>query len=153
MPNREISTPIHMTLPSKKDLPIEAQKSHIFPRLNKTLLSIGTFFDHGCQAIFDEKTVIILNKGSGKVMIKYKRDTQPNLYMLNLTQRNKLMTELPTPDEYFAGSVYDCKSKGTLVDYHHAPFWIPTQYGWVRSTTKNYSLLGQAYHLNFCRNI
>ena len=70
--------------------------------------------------------------------MKGKRDTLSNLYMLNLTQRNKLMTEFQTPDEYFAGSVYECKSKGTLVDYQHASFWIPTQSGWVRSITKNF---------------
>ena len=102
------------------------------------MLSIGTFFDHGCQAIFDDKTLLIINKGSVKVMMKGKGYPRSNLYMLNLTQRNKLTTEFPTPDEYFAGSVHECKSKGTLVDYQHASFWIPTQYGWVRPITKNF---------------
>ena len=71
-------------------------------------------------------------------MMKVKRDPRSNLYMLSLTQRNKLMTEFPIPDEYFAGSVYECKSKGTSVYYHHASFWSPTQFGWVKAITKNF---------------
>ena len=70
-------------------------------------------------AVFDDKTLLILNKWNGKIIMKVTRDPLSNMYMLNLTQRNKLMTKFQTPDEYFAGSVYECKSKGTLVDYHH----------------------------------
>ena len=73
-----------------------------------------------------------------------------NMYMLNLTQRNNLMTEFQTPDEYFTGSVYECKSKGTLIDYHHASCWIPTQYRWVKAIKKTSSLIGRAYHLTLC---
>ena len=61
-----------------------------------------------------------------------------NLYMHNLTQRKKRMAEFTTSDEYFAGRVYECKSKGTLVDYHHASCWSLTQYGWVKAITKNF---------------
>ena len=82
-------------------------------------------------------------------MMKGKRDPRSNLYMLNLTQRNKLMTDLPTPDKYFAGSVYVCKSKGTLVGYHHTSCWSPTQSGWVRAITKKFftSWPGLSYDL------
>ena len=48
------------------------------------------------------------------------------------------MTEFQTSGEYFAGSVYEFKSKGTLVDFHHASCWIPTQSGWVKAITKNF---------------
>ena len=41
--------------------------------------------------------------------MKGKQDPFSNLYMLNLTQQNKLMIEFQIPDEYFAGSVYECK--------------------------------------------
>ena len=50
MPNGEMITSTHMSLLSKPDLSIEALKAHLFPGLNKSLLSIGTFFDKGCQA-------------------------------------------------------------------------------------------------------
>ena len=92
MPNGEIITSTHTALLSKKDLPIKEWKAHIFPGLNKALLYIGTFFDHGCQAIFDDKKLPTINKGSGKLLIKGKIDPRSNLYMLNLTQQNKLMT-------------------------------------------------------------
>ena len=98
---------------------MEAHKAHRFPDINKSLLSIGTLYDHGYQAVFNKKTVLVLNKGNYKIMMKGKRDPLSNLYMLNLTKQNNLMTEFHTPDEYFARSVYECKSKGILVDYHH----------------------------------
>ena len=58
--------------------------------------------------------------------------------MLNLNQQNKIMTESTTPEEYFSGSAYECKSKSTLVDYHHASCRSPTQSGWGKSITKNF---------------
>ena len=127
----------HTDLLSKKYITIEARKAHIFPGLNKTLLSIGTFWYHVCQAILYDKTVLIINKESGKVMMKGKLDPLSNMYMLNLTQRNNLMKKFQTPDDFFAGIVYESKSKGTLVYYHHASCWISTQSGWVRSIAKN----------------
>ena len=66
------------------------------------------------------------------------RDTRTNLYMLNLTQQNKLMTYSTTPDEYFAGSAYNCKPKSTLVEYHHVSFYSPTQSGWGKAITENF---------------
>ena len=80
---------------------------------------IETLCDQVCEATFNDKSVLIINKGGRKVIMKGTRDPRSNLYMLNLTQLNKLMTEFTTPEEYFAGSVSDCKSKSTLVDYHH----------------------------------
>ena len=138
MLNREIITSTHTSLLSKKYLPIQAQKSHLFPGLVKALLSTGTLCDHGCQAIFYDNYVIIFNKRSGKVIMKWKRDPRSNLHVLNLTHQNKLITEFTTPDEYFAGIVYECKSKGTLVDYHRASCWIPSKYGWGKAITKNF---------------
>ena len=137
MLNGEIITSTHTTLLSKTDLPIEARKAHLFPCPNRVLLLIRTFCDHGCQSVLDDKTVIILNKGNGKIMMKGKRYPLSNLYMLNFTQRNDIMTEFQTPDKYFVGSVNECKSKVILVDYHHTSCWIFTQSGWVKSIKKN----------------
>ena len=72
MPNREIITSTHTVLLSKTNLPIEARKAHIFPGLNKALLSIVTFGDHGCQSVFDDKEVLIINKRNEKMMIRFK---------------------------------------------------------------------------------
>ena len=99
------------------------------PGISKALVSVETFCDHGCQAVLDDKKVIIINKGNGKILMKFRQDPLSNLYLLNLTQCNNLMTEFQTPDECFAGNVYELKSKDTPVDYHHASCWSPTQYG------------------------
>ena len=130
MPNGEIITSMHTSILSNQDLPIQARKSHLFPELNKALQYIGTLCNHGCEATFNDKSVHIMNKWGGKVILKDTQDPRTNLYMLNLTQQNKLMTESTTNDTYFAGSAYNCKSKITLVDYHHASCWITTKHGW-----------------------
>ena len=129
IPNGEIITSTHTSLLPHPDLLLQARKVNIFPGINKALLSIGTFYDHGCEATFNEKYVHIKNNQSGKIITRGTRDTHTNLYMLNLTQQKKLMTESTTPDKYFSGSAYECRSKITLVDYHHASCWIPTQSG------------------------
>ena len=109
IPNGKIITSTHTALLSKPDLTIEEQKAHIFPGLNKALLSIGNFCNHVYQVVFNDKEVLMLKKMSGKMMIKGRQDPLSNLYMLNLTHRNNLMTELQTPDDFFAGNVCECK--------------------------------------------
>ena len=153
MPNGEIITSTHTALLSHHDLPIQAWKAHLFPGLNKSLLFIGSLCYHGCESTFNYKSVLITRKVSVKVIMKGTRFPRSNLYMLKLTQQNKLMTEFTTPDEYFAGNTYEYKSKSTLVDYHHAACWIPTQSGWGKGITKKSSLLSQAYYMTWCTNI
>ena len=109
IPNGEIITSTHTALLSHQDLTIQAQKSHLFPGINKALLSIGTLCDHEFEATFNDKSVRILNRWIGKVIMKGTRYPRTNLYMLNLTQQKKLTMESTTPDEYFAGSAYKCK--------------------------------------------
>ena len=70
IPNGEIIASTHTALLSHQDLPIQALKAHLFPGLNKALLYIGTLSDHGYEATFNEKSVRILNKWSGEVLMK-----------------------------------------------------------------------------------
>ena len=70
MPNGRIIASTHTALLSHPDLPIQARKSHLFPGLNKALLSIGTFCNHGCEAYFNDKSVRINNKHSGKNIMR-----------------------------------------------------------------------------------
>ena len=63
MQNREIITSTHTVLLYHKDLPIQARKAHIFPGINKALLSIGKLCNHGCEATFNENSVRILKNG------------------------------------------------------------------------------------------
>ena len=130
----------------------QARQAHLFSGLKNTLLSIGTFCEHGCESTFNNNSVNIKSKQSGKTIMRGKLDARTNLNMLRLTQQNNLMTESTSPDEYFAGIVYECKSKKSLVDYHHASCWNPTHSGWGKSTTKTSSLLDQAYHWTWFTN-
>ena len=101
-------------------------------------MSIGTLCKHGCEATFNDKSVHIKNKQGGRTITRVTRYARTNLYMLSLTQKNNLMTESNNPDDNFSGSAYDCKSKNTLVDYHHTYCWSPTQSGWEKAITKNF---------------
>ena len=138
MLNGEIIESTHTALLNHQDLPLHARQAHIFPGLKKALLFIGTFCEHGCEATFNNKSVQIKNRQSGRTIIRGTRYERTNLYMLSLTQQKNLMTELKTPDKYFAGSAYECKSKKTLVDYHHTSCWIPTHSGWGKAITKTF---------------
>ena len=122
MPNGEIITSTHTSLLSHQDLTIQERKAHIFPGLNKALLPIVTFCDHGCESTFNDKSVLIMNKWSGKVIMKGTRDPRKNLYMLNLTQKNKLMTDSTTSEEYFSGSAYSASQRAHWcnITTHHA---------------------------------
>ena len=79
IPNGESITSTHKALLSHPDLPLQARKTRIFPGLNKALLSIETLCDHGCEATFNENYVCILNKNSGKIIMKGTQNTRTNL--------------------------------------------------------------------------
>ena len=70
MPNGEIITPTHTELLSHHYLPIQARKAHLFTGLDKALMFIETLCDQVCEATFNDKSVLILNKGSGKNIMK-----------------------------------------------------------------------------------
>ena len=55
MPNGEIITLSHIELPPQRKLPDKARQAHIFPGLEKPLISIGTLCDNNCIAVFDKK--------------------------------------------------------------------------------------------------
>ena len=104
IPNGEIIKSTHTALLSHQDLPLQARQAHLFTGLKKFLLSLGTLCNHDCEATFNDKSVHIKNRQSGKTTMRGKIYTCTNLYMLSLTQKNNLMTESTTPDEYFPGS-------------------------------------------------
>ena len=62
IPNGEIITFSHIALLPQKNLPDKARKAHIFPVLQKPLISIGTLCDKNCITFFDEKRVTIYDK-------------------------------------------------------------------------------------------
>ena len=115
MPNGEIIKSTHTALLAHQDIPFQSSQAYLFPGLKEALLSIGTLCKHGLEATFNDKSVHIKNKQSGKTIMREKLYARTNLYMLSLTQKNNLMTESTTPDKYFAGSAYECKPTKTLV--------------------------------------
>ena len=88
-----------------------------FPWLKKkALLSIGMFCDNGCLALFCDKKVYIIKKRTNKNIMHGTRDNKSSLYMIPLTpEQNENMTECKIPERYFAGSLYEAKSKLTCV--------------------------------------
>ena len=67
MPNGEIITSTHTALLSRQYLTIQACKGHIFPGLNRALLSIGKLCDHGCEATFNVSLSSFSTKGVKKL--------------------------------------------------------------------------------------
>ena len=84
IPDGEIITSFHTELIPENSLPLQAQKSHIFPNLRKLLLSIGTFCDHGYIAIFDNKHVSIMKKEKNQTIMTVSRDLISSLYMIDI---------------------------------------------------------------------
>ena len=138
IPNGEVIKSTHTALLAHPDLPLQALKAHLFPGLTKALLSIGKLCKHVCESTVNNKSVHIKNKQSEKIIMRETRDARTNLYILRLTQQKKLMMESTTPDEYFSGSTYECKSKSTLVEYHHSSCWSPTHSGWGKAITRKF---------------
>ena len=62
MPNGEIITSSHTALLPQNNLPDKARKVHIFPGLQKPLISISTLCDNNFIAVFNEKRVTIYDK-------------------------------------------------------------------------------------------
>ena len=68
IPNGEIIASTHTALLPHPDLQLQARKAHLFPGLNKSLLSIGTLCNHCCEATFDDNSVRINNKQIGNIL-------------------------------------------------------------------------------------
>ena len=47
-------------------LPLSARNAHLFPDLNKALLSIGLFSDNGCDVLFNDTNVIVIDRKTKK---------------------------------------------------------------------------------------
>ena len=92
MPNGEIIKLTHIALLPQHNLPDKARKAHIFPGLQKPLISIGTLCDNNCIAVFDEKRVTIYDKTTRQIVMQGHRDPRTTLYMINMTAPLKSMT-------------------------------------------------------------
>ena len=91
--NGEIITSTHIALLPQHNLPDNARKTHIFPGLKKPLISIGTLCDNNCIAVFDAERVTIYYQTTRNIIMKGHRDPITTLYMINMTEPQKSMTE------------------------------------------------------------
>ena len=79
MPNGEIITSSHIALLPPHNLPDKAREAHVFPGLQKLLISIGTLCDNNCIAVFDEKRVTIYDKTTRQIVMHGHRDPRTTL--------------------------------------------------------------------------
>ena len=70
------------------------------------LLSIGTFWDNGCIAVFDDTCVQIINKSRHEILMTRRRDIHTGLYIIELETNNE-MTKPTVPDNFFANNIYE----------------------------------------------
>ena len=92
MLNGEIITSTHIALLPQYNVPDKARKAHIFPGLQKPLISIGTLCDNNCISVFDAKRVTIYDQTTRNIVIQVHRDPMNTLYMINMTAPLKSMT-------------------------------------------------------------
>ena len=137
MPNVEIITSTHVALLPQHNLPEKACKAHIFPGLQKPLISIGTLCDNNCIAVFNEKRVTIYDKTTGQIVMQGHRDPTTTIYMINMTAQLKSMTEQNIPDAFSANHVYETKSKQELILFYHAACFSPTKRTFVEAIKRN----------------
>ena len=74
MPNGEIITSTHIALLPQHNLPDNARKAHIFPGLQKPLISIGTVCDNNCIAVFYAERVTIYDQTTRNTIMQGHRD-------------------------------------------------------------------------------
>ena len=137
MLNGEIIKSTHIALLPQHNLPDNARKAHIFPGLQKPLISIGTLCDNNCIAVFDAKRVTIYDQTTRNIVMQGHRDPMTTLYMINMTAPQKSMTEQKIPEAFSANHVYETKSKQDLILFYHAAFFSPTKSIFVEAIKRN----------------
>ena len=98
IPNGEIITSSHIALLPHHNLPDKACQAHIFPGLQKPLISIGTLCENNYISVFDEKKVTIYDKLTRQIFMQGHRYQNTTLYMINMAAPLRAMKEQHIPD-------------------------------------------------------
>ena len=130
-------TSSHVALLPQHNLPDKARKAHMFPGLQKPLISIGTLCDNNCIAVFDEKRVTIYDKTTRQIFMQGHRDPKTTLYMINMTAPQRAMTEQHIPDTLRANHVYGAANAAKLMKDMAEPVFLQP----VRPPRKYYKFL------------
>ena len=109
MPNGGIITSTHIALLPQHNLPDNARKAHIFPGLQKPLISIGILCDNNYIAVFDAERVTIYDQTTRNIIMQGHRYPITTLYMINTTSPLKSMPEQNIFEAFRANHVYETK--------------------------------------------
>ena len=100
IPNGEVVISSHIALIPQHNLTDKARQAHIFPGLQKPLISIGTLCDNNCIAVFEEKSFTIYDKSTRQIVMQGHRDPTTTLYMINMAAPLRAMKEHHIPDTF-----------------------------------------------------
>jgi hypothetical protein len=100
----------------------------VFPGLNgQALLSIGTFCDAGCTALFTATAVIIAREG--KVVLTGQRQP-PGLWKTSETTTN---APLEHSNPWHANGAYTTQLRRNTIKFMHAAVFSPTTATWTKA--------------------
>ena len=137
MPNGEIIKSTHIALLPQNNLPDNARKAHIFPGLQKPLISISILCENNCIAVFDVERVTLYDQTTQNIIMQGHRDPITTLYMMNMTAPQKSITEQEIPEAFSANHVYETKSKQDLILFYHAACFGPTKITFLEEIKRN----------------
>jgi hypothetical protein len=125
LPNgQQIKSTHEATLPFP-NLPKKALEAHVFPGLNgHALLSIGTFCDAGCTALFTATAVVISR--DGQVVLTGQRQP-PGLWKTNE------LSILEKPNPWQANGAYTTQLRSNAIKFMHASVFSPTTATWTKA--------------------
>ena len=135
--NGQIIKLSHIALLPQHNLPDKARQAHIFPGLQKPLISIGTLCDNNCIPVFDEKRVTIYKKSKRQIFMQGHRYPNNTLYMINMAAPLGSMKEQHIPDTLRANHLYEKKSKQEPTLFYHAACFSPTKRTFVDAIKRN----------------
>ena len=103
------------------DLPPEALAAHVFPDLKLSLLSIGLFCDHGCEAYLDAMDAYITK--NGKVILHGKRHDN-GLWIFDLATVHQLPSP-PTAFTHISAMTMESTTMADHIQFLHAAAFSP----------------------------
>ena len=109
------------------NIPREARIAHIFPTLQRPLVSIAQFCDHGFNVTFDAAAVTVL-QGKKPVLTGLRNHTN-GLWNIDIgTPPPRTMPQ--TTDHAQLNNVQEMSSIHDVVTYHHQTMWNPVVSTW-----------------------
>ena len=122
----------HTALINFPNLPIEARRAHLFPKIKHALLSISMLCDHGFTVIFDKDGVYIVKEG--RIIMHGFRHPITKLYIVNM----KKDTNPPKLDIIKMINLKAILSQKKLIEYYHKCCFSPEISTWIKAIKKGF---------------